>query len=346
MLEEFMKTQSRRANSEIKNFLPKNISKEWINTYTRNIVPDFYENNFIDLHRPIHDIIDRGGKRWRPTFMVLCCDILGGGSKILDMIPVIEFLHSGSLIIDDIQDKSKIRRGEESIHLRYGNATAINTGNMMYYMPYLILNNIELPQRMKLSIHEAISEEMYRMHLGQGIDLNSQEKIRELTQDEYLQLCSLKTASLSRLSARIGSIFGSGTKKQKDSMIEFAESIGIAFQIYDDINNLTKKSLKDKYGEDITTSKATLPIIKTLEIANKNDQKRLLDILDIHTTDTKLISEAIKIIEKYNSIEYSEKIAKDIVKKSWGRVNKLIPESTSKNKLKLFADYIINNDFK
>lgn len=344
MLEEFIIKQSERANSEIENFLPKTISKNWIETYTKKFVSNFYENDFMTIHKPIHDIMDRGGKRWRPTFMVLCCDILGGGSKILDMIPIIEFLHSGSIIIDDIQDNSETRRGEKSIHLKYGTGTAINTGNMMYYMPYLILNNLNLPQRMKLTIHEAISEEMYRMHLGQGIDINSKGRINEITEDDYMIMCSLKTGSLSRLGARIGSIFGNGTKKQKDAMINFAESIGIAFQIQDDINNITRSELGGKYAEDITEGKATLPIIKALELSNKNDKKRLMHILEIKTKEKKLIHEAISILNKYNTISYSKDAARSIVEKSWNRVNKLIPESSSKNKLKLFADYIVNKD--
>jgi geranylgeranyl pyrophosphate synthase len=139
-------------------------------------------------------------------------------------------------------------------------------------------------------------------------------------------------------------MLGNGTWKQINALGKFAESIGIAFQIQDDILNITNDKWGKDFGEDITEGKKSLIVIKTFEQANEIDKKRLVEILNLKTKDKELIKEAIEIIKKYSGIKDSKKVAEELVSKAWKEIDSELPDSDSKNKLKLFADFMIERD--
>ena len=278
--------------------------------------------------------------------MLLCYNAVTKNSDnnliIKKFLPFVEIIHNGTLMIDDIEDDSKLRRGKECIHKIFGIDVAINAGNAMYYLPYSIIKNSNLKQKIKLLIHELIAEEMTKLAFGQATDIYWHNNIYDVTENQYLQMCAYKTGTLARISAKLGAILGDGNREQIDALGKFAESIGVAFQIQDDILNITNTKWGKDFGEDITEGKKSLIIIKTLNKANEKDKKRLLEILNLKTKDKELIREAIKIIDKYCAIEYSKKVAEDIVSKAWKELEKIISYSDSKNKLKLFTDFLVN----
>jgi geranylgeranyl pyrophosphate synthase len=124
----------------------------------------------------------------------------------------------------------------------------------------------------------------------------------------------------------------------------FAESVGVAFQIQDDVLDLTSVEFAEKKGgcgQDITEGKRSLMVIHTLKIAKAADKRRLVTILNMHTSNQKLRSEAIEIMRKYGSVEYAKQTARKMVRKSWSEVEKLLPASVGKEKLKAFAVFLI-----
>lgn len=347
-LKELFEYNAKEVNKEIEKLIPKKFNIEWFNsalgetewehnceTYTKSIA------------KPIWDLLERGGKRWRPLLMSLCYDSIKKNSNnnliIKEFLPLIEIIHNGTLMIDDIEDDSEIRRGKPCIHKIFGTDIAINTGNAMYYLPYLIIKNAELEEKIKLFVHELIAEEMIKLAFGQGTDIYWHNNNNcNVTENQYLQMCAYKTGTLARMSAKLGAILGNATKEQINALGKFAESIGIAFQIQDDILNITNTKWGKDFGEDITENKKSLIVIKTLEEAKETDKKKLLEILSIKTKDKKLILESINIIKKNHAIEYSKKVAENIILKAWKELDKIIPDSDSKNKLKLFLDFVIN----
>ncbi len=346
MLNEYLKSKAEFVNEKIEDFLPKEINEKWLN----DNIP-YYKN---DLHiineimRPVWDLLERGGKRWRPILMILCCDVVGGGSKIEDLIPVVEIIHNGTLMVDDVEDNSDIRRGKPCVHKIFGIDVAINTGNMMYYLPYLIIKKIDLDKKTKLAIYDLIYEEMLKISIGQGMDIywhNSKKNRGEIINEElYLQMCALKTGTLARMSAKLGALLGNASKRQIKALGNFAESIGVAFQIQDDILNITNRTWGKDFGEDITEGKRSLMVIKVLENGSEEDKEKLLEILNLKTKNKELIEEAIKIINKYKGIEYAKNKAEKLVKEAWNKLDSCISESESKQKLKLFADFLINRE--
>lgn len=347
MLEEYLKSRAEFVDKKIEEFLPKKIDEKWLN---ENF--SFCENDLHNLHimneitKPIWDLLERGGKRWRPVLMMLCCDAVGGGSKIEELIPLVEIIHNGTLMVDDVEDNSDLRRGKPCTHKIFGVDVAINTGNMMYYLPHLILKKIDLDRKIKLAIYDLIYEEMLKLSVGQGMDIYWHNNGEKISEELYLRMCALKTGTLARMSAKLGALLGNASKRQIKSLGNFAETIGVAFQIQDDILNISKENKEwgKEFGEDITEGKRTLMVIKILEKGSERDKKRLLEILSLKTKNKKLIEEAIEIINRNKSVGYARKKAKSLVKEAWKKLNSCIPDSESKQKLRLFADFLINRE--
>jgi len=302
------------------------------------------------ISEPVWDFLDRGGKRWRPVLFLLLSEALGADpEEFSDLVLLPEMLHNGSIIIDDIEDVSEERRGKPTLHKIYGEDIAINAGNALYYLSLLplIKNKGKFDSEKLLKIYDIYSKELIKIHFGQATDIAWHKGLANadnIIEDEYLEMCSNKTGCIARLAAKIAAIVAGKNDKEIEKIGKFAETIGIAFQIQDDILNLSGEEFakgKGGLGEDITEGKRSLPVIHTLQKANSEDRKRLIEILKMHTSDQKLRDEAIEIIKKYDSIEYAKEKARNMVKEAWNGMEKLLPESDAKEKLKAFAYYLI-----
>ncbi len=347
-IESFLEKQKKPINSALNKTFPKKLSKKWLEFVLGKSDYDFDLNALNEsVAFPIHEFLERGGKRWRPALMLLCCEVVGGNSKkILQFAALPEMVHSGTIIIDDIQDDSKLRRGKSCLHLLHGIDVASNDSNLLYFLPLQLLykNPLKLNEKTLLKIYNLYAEEMIRVSIGQGTDIYWHKKQNfNITESQYLQMCVSKTGVLARMAAKLGAILGNASQKQIDSLGKFGESIGIAFQIQDDILNLTSKEFqKEKgIGEDIHEGKITLLVIKTLEKASAEDKKILIKILKSHPSDKKSISKAISIIEKYGAIDYARNKAEKIVLNAWKKVEIEIPKSEAKKTLKDFAEFLV-----
>lgn len=349
-IEKFLKEQSSVVDKIIEKYIPRKIDKKNIEFICGK---PRYEYNIEApqkvINEPIWEFLDRGGKRWRPALFLVLCEALGGDpQKCRDFVVIPEVVHNGSIIIDDIEDSSDMRRGKPCLHKIFGVDIAINAGNAMYFLPLLsfIKNKNKLDEKTYLKLYDTYAQEMINIHFGQCMDVAWHRGIANadnISEAEYLQMCAYKTGTLARMSAKLAAILAGRDEKTIEAVGKFAESIGVAFQIQDDILNLVGEEFqKGKgIGEDIHEGKRTIMVIHTLKKANERDKKRLLEILQTHTNDQNLINEAIEIIKKYNSIEYAKEFAKKMVKEAWDEVDKLLKPSEAKEKLKAFAYYLI-----
>jgi len=254
-----------------------------------------------------------------------------------------------SIIIDDVEDNSELRRGKPCLHRIFGVDVAINAGNFLYFLPLitLIKNKNKFKPEVLSRAYETCIQEMINIHLGQGTDIYWHKgRARKINQKEYLQMCTFKTGCLSRLAAKLAVVLSEKSNQLAEKVGKMAEAIGVAFQIQDDILDISltgeeRTKFGKSFGNDIKEGKRTLMVIHTLEKASKKDKKRLLEILDKHTDDLKERKEAIVIIKKYGSIEYAKKTAQKIIKENWQEAEKLLPRSRAKSKLAEFVNYLI-----
>jgi len=349
---DFLERERKFIDSVIGEYLPKKFDKKYLEWLVGK--PSYEHTDRIltkSIAEPVWDFLGRGGKRWRPALFLLLAEALGGErERIKDFLVILELLHNGSIIVDDIEDSSDYRRGKPSLHKIFGTDIAINAGNFLYFLPLIAIskNSGNFDDKTINRAWDACIQEMIKIHLGQAADigwhngLQDPEKIKE---GEYLQMCAYKTGVLARLAGRLAVILTGGDKVLEEKLGKLGESIGILFQIQDDILNLKPSEKWGKeIGDDINEGKKTLLVIHTLKEAEDKDRKRLVEILNMHTKDRETIKEAIGIIDKYGSFEYAKEFARNMVKDVWKEVDPLIKGSDVKEQLKDFVEFLAERD--
>ena len=208
----------------------------------------------------------------------------------------------------------------------------------------------KLTPEMQRDIYEIYVQEMINLSMGQAMDIAWHRGIAnadELCEEDYLQMCAYKTGTLARMAAKIAAVLAGANKPLVEKLGRFAESIGVAFQMQDDILDLTGEEFAKKkggVGQDITEGKRSLMVIYTLKKANSADKKRLIEILNMHTSDQALRDEAIALMQKYDAIEHVKRTAEHLVEESWSEAEKLLPTPQAKEKLKEFAEFLIKRN--
>ncbi|RLI13744.1 hypothetical protein DRO33_00660, partial [Candidatus Bathyarchaeota archaeon] len=348
-----LKRYAALVNEAIERYVPRRFDEQYVRWACGE--PRYaYDTEVLTeaIAKPFWDLLDRGGKRWRPALMLIVYEAISGrdAREVVDFAVIPEVIHNGTLIVDDVEDDSELRRGKPCIHRIYGLDIAINTGNTMYYLPIMVvLRSDRLDERTKLRIYEMYVQEMVRLSFGQAMDIAWHRGIRgaEVTEAQYLQMCAYKTGTLARFAAKLGAILAGAPDWQVESIGRFAEAIGVAFQIQDDILNITgdPEAYGKEWGGDITEGKRTLMVIYTLRVASEADKKRLLQILDMHTRDLDLIREAVGIMERYGAIDYAREVARRIVEEAWADVDGWLRPSEAKEALRALATFLIERAF-
>ena len=351
MIKTFLEKQKPKIDAEIEKLLNRKWSKKEIERFVGKIEYEIDEKGAQNsLLIPIWDLLDRGGKRWRPALMLSIAKSFGANEEqILPFTPIPELIHNGTLMVDDIEDRSELRRGKKAIHLIYGEDVAINTGNAMYYLPLVIIKEKEgeIGEKKAKKLYEVYVEEMIKLAFGQGLDIwwHNKEHGEKISENEYLQMTAFKTGTLARMAAKFGAILGGANDGEIKKIGKFAESIGVAFQIQDDVLNIApSKEWGKSIGDDITEGKITLIVIKALEELDEKKGKQLMQILSEHTRDKKKIETAISLIKETQAVEYAKNKTKELVKSAWRDVEKILPEGENKKTLEAFANYLIERE--
>ncbi|MDH5448048.1 MAG: polyprenyl synthetase family protein [Candidatus Bathyarchaeota archaeon] len=350
-VEKFLEKQVAVIDEMIEKYIPRKFEKDAV-VFDLSAPRYAYNLEALDkaIAEPIWEFLDRGGKRWRPSLFLLICEALGKSPKdFLEYAIIPEVIHNGTLMVDDIEDQSELRRGKPCTYKLFGLDIAINSGNAMYYLPLLSLvkNRDKIPPATLNKAYEIYVQEMINLSFGQAMDIAWHRGLADadkIGEQDYLQMCAYKTGTLARIAARLAAVLSGADDELTEILGRFAEAVGVAFQIQDDVLDLTGKAFTEKKGAlgmDVSEGKRTLIVIYTLQKATSIDRKRLNEILTMHTNEQKLRDEAIAIMEKYNAIDYAKKYARKIVRESWNNVDKLLPASAAKEKLRAFADYLI-----
>ncbi|MDE1850382.1 MAG: polyprenyl synthetase family protein [Candidatus Micrarchaeota archaeon] len=294
-------------------------------------------------------LLNSGGKRWRPVLMLLIIDALGKNSEnFVEFSLIPEVIHNGTLVHDDIEDNSPMRRNQPALHIKYGIDIATNLGDFMYFFPLVALaDSSKLSKESKNQVLTVFVKEMTRLSIGQATDITWHKHLIDpmsISTDNYLQMVFDKTGVLARMAAKIGAVLGGADEDTVEALGKFGATIGVAFQIQDDLLNIYPSSVsksKGGVGEDITEGKLTMLVIHALQKASKTDAQRLIAILNMHTSDPKLIAEAISIIDRYGSKEYAQKVMENIVSNAWQEIEKMLLPSEAKERLKQLAEFLI-----
>ena len=348
-IKDFLALKKPEVEKEIESYIPRIATTEWVESGLDKTVFELdLEAYTAGANAPIWDLLDRGGKRFRPLLTCITAEAVGGKWEDgLKLAPIVELIHNGTLMQDDVEDDSAARRGQPCTHHKFGVDTAVNTGTIMYFWPMekIMNNKFGFNDEKKLKIYDLFVKELLRVCSGQVWDIAWHHGGFTPNEKQYLNMCLSKTGVLTKFACQLGAIVGNATDEQCTALGKFGQIIGVGFQIQDDILELTESKFKEgkgSIGGDIHEGKRTLIVIRTLEIAEEEDKKRLIEILDSHTEKNEEIKEALAIINKYDGISYSKKKAEALVESAWKEVNSVLQENNAKNILKKFAEYLVD----
>jgi octaprenyl-diphosphate synthase len=346
--------------AEIRRMLPPAPDADWIRSVVGALPSSaggaLSPEQVRQVIEPGQELLGRGGKRWRPLLAVLICELCGGADRALPLTPLVELPHNGSLIIDDIEDNSPQRRGGRAIHLAYGSDLAINAGNLLYFLPFRLVERSGLDREVQAAVYRCFLEEMARLHFGQGLDILWHRDPRAVpTVEEYLAMCRLKTGSLACLAARIGVLAGGGTPAQEQAAAEAAGNLGIAFQIVDDVANLAGGVPGKRRGDDILEGKKSLPAIlfwRRTDRRSAGERERLRELFHLARSaqaardrpDPVLepaVEEACRLIASSGSLEESVRIARRLQEEARERFTSRFPAGEARDQLLGLIDGLV-----
>ena len=262
-------------------------------------------------------IVKSGGKRIRPAICILVAKTLGYSKPdLIRLASSIELLHTATLIHDDVVDESLVRRGKESIQAKWDDAHGVLVGDFVYSKAFQLMASFDNPK-----IIRELANATNKISEGEVLQLSLKTQ-PNLSEEDYFNIINRKTAELFKVSAQTAGILCECTKTELDSLNNFATSLGLAFQIQDDIldyygqENLTGK----KVGKDFEEGKFTLPIILSLKTMNQKNKTRLLSLFEtrkIEDFDEVLdLMEGEKTTEQLRSIftHYSDECIHELEK--------------------------------
>ncbi|MEM3372722.1 MAG: polyprenyl synthetase family protein [Candidatus Anstonellales archaeon] len=300
------------------------------------------------VYQPIKDFLALGGKRFRPALTMISAEMFGlRKDEVLKPALAIELFHNFTLIHDDIEDNSELRRGKPCIHKTYGIPIAINAGDGLFILVWDLLTDLQYGFEINREVQRFLLKTFKEVLEGQGVELdwitNNKWEIKE---DDYYKMVYGKTGSLISGSLAVSGIIAKATNESINDLAEFGKLIGIAFQIQDDYLNLfgEVEKYKKEIGGDISEGKRTLMTIHALQNLNKKDSLELKDILSQKTKDVKKISRAIELIKKSNSHMYAKNRADELISKAINIAEERFPNNVYKERLLTLAKYLVKRE--
>nr|HQV33996.1 polyprenyl synthetase family protein [Calditrichia bacterium] len=224
------------------------------------------------LRDPILYFLQMPGKKIRPLLCMAAAEAVRGESKAaLPAALAVELFHDFTLIHDDIMDQDELRRGLKALHVRYDDGTAILVGDLMIGLAYQQL--MQIPQPALDSIARVFSEALVRVCEGQALDKEFENR-SDVTLDEYLEMIGKKTGWLIKVACELGALCGGGSEREVQELARFGYSLGLAFQIQDDLLDVIadQEKLGKKVGSDFLMDKKTYVTLKYMEMMREQPE--------------------------------------------------------------------------
>ena len=282
-------------------------------------------------------LFQKAGKRIRPALLILCTKLLGyKGEEHILISALVETIHTASLIHDDIIDNSKVRRGRESVHSRWGPNITVLLGDYLYIKSIGL--SLQSQHRQIVHILTDISARMIEGELNEYYMSGN----LDLEEKDYLDIINKKTASLFSASCQIGSILARASEDEEQRLTDFGKTLGMCFQIIDDLLDFTgdEKTLGKPVLSDISEGRITLPLIYTLKSDGSANRKRLTELLKVKPLEKKAREEILEIVKSNGALDYTYRKAEEFSLRS-KEIISLFPESVHRRSLILFSDYIL-----
>jgi geranylgeranyl diphosphate synthase type I len=290
------------------------------------------------------------GKALRPTLCLLAYESIGGDyHKALPAAAAIELIHNYSLIHDDIQDDDEERRHRPTVWIIWGKPQAINAGTAMRLLANLILarlRKVDFPLEKQLRIQSLIDDTTIRLVEGQYLDISFENRF-DIKVDDYLEMIEGKTAALISCALETGSLLGTDDGQITASFRDIGRSLGLAFQIRDDILGIWGEGEKigKPLGSDILHRKKTLPIVYALEKTGNTLRKELIDIYQNGTFKKNELATVLNILESVDAQANAQEMAEKYCADALQTIDSISLVPSAKKRLKEMFHFLIERSF-
>jgi len=302
-----------------------------------SLIRESLDSNVVLIRQIAEYIIGSGGKRLRPMLVILASHSCGyQQDRHIKLAAIIEFIHTATLLHDDVVDESELRRGRESAHTVWGNAASVLVGDFLYSRSFQMMVDIDSMRLMEIlsnatnTIAEGEVEQLLNMHDP------------EVSREQYFSVIQKKTAKLFEAACQLGAVLA-GKPEWEMSMAEFGRELGVAFQVADDVldymadaNTLGKNS-----GDDLAEGKSTLPLILCREQAS-TETRRLIDDA-IKQGDLKQLDHIAAMIRDSGALDHAMQHARNRANTALAALDPL-PDSAWKEAMRALARYSVTRD--
>jgi len=285
-------------------------------------------------------IQDGGGKRIRPAVLLMAARMAGyTGDRAVLYASVLEFIHTATLVHDDIIDEAELRRGRDAVHTRWGNHITVLFGDFLYLKSMslaLTQDNLEIIRLLCDVTLRIVEGEIYQLTKMGSVDL---------TEEEHFDIVRRKTAFLFAGCARIGGMLGPTTREQQEALWDYGLNIGMAFQIVDDMLDFTGETdaLGKPVGGDLREGKMTLPVIHLRDRGDARAKALLRQVVTTRDVSGDEWAEIRTMLGQSRSLDYAQRIASDYVECA-KKTLYAFPPSEARDALMFLPDYVVSRD--
>lgn len=294
------------------------------------------------LYEPAEYFLGIGGKRIRPVLCLMANELFGGiNPDAYHVATAIELFHNFTLIHDDIMDKAPIRRGTDTVHAKYGEATALLTGDVMMVLAYEYLNRIN-PSYMQRIIYN-FNTAARQVCEGQQLDMDF-EKTEHVSLERYLEMIELKTSVLLATSLKLGAILGGAGKGNQEHLYQFGRNLGIAFQVQDDYLDAFGDPAKfgKQVGGDILSNKKTFLVIHALETCSETQVAEFRSLMKGNASQK--VEKVLALFRECGVDTWASGLKEKYVSAAEHHLEELAVSSSRKDELRKLMQFLVQRD--
>ncbi|NDY93695.1 polyprenyl synthetase family protein [Ideonella livida] len=274
-----------------------------------------------------HYIIGAGGKRMRPRLLMLFAQALGHqGDDQYELAAVVEFIHTATLLHDDVVDESTLRRGRDTANAMFGNAASVLVGDFLYSRSFQMMVSCH-----RMRVLEVLADATNVIAEGEVLQLMNMHD-PDITVEDYLQVIRYKTAKLFQASARLGAVIADAPSSTEEACAEFGQALGTAFQLIDDLLDYEGDTvaLGKNVGDDLREGKPTLPLLLAMRLGTPEQRETIRHA--IQHGEVERLPDVIQIVRETGALEATRDAAKKEAERAAASIAQL-PPSQAKNLL-------------
>jgi len=306
---------------------------------TDQLILDRLASDVVLINQVGHYIVGSGGKRLRPVIVLLAARALGyQGNRHVDLAAIVEFIHTATLLHDDVVDGSEQRRSRDTANAVWGNAASVLVGDFLYSRSFEMMVSVD-----SMRVMDILSTATNRIAEGEVLQLlNCNDP--DTDEDRYREVILRKTATLFEAGARLGGVISEASQAEEQALADYGRHLGMAFQMIDDALDYgsSGEDIGKNIGDDLAEGKPTLPLIRAMEVSDEKTTGLLRQVIEQGGAER--VDEVRSAIESTDAIAYTARLAKEEAALA-KQALEILPATAYRSALSAVADFSVDRSF-